>query len=180
MKKIKKNTVYAFIDSQNLNLGIRSLGWNLDFKRFRVYLKDKYDVKKAFLFIGYIPKNRNLYNHLQSSGYELVFKTTVKDNRGKPKGNVDAELIVWAMRSVYEKICDKVIIVSGDGDFAVLADFLLEKNKLLNFIAPNYKSMSILIKKTFSKKKKMSLLSSLNNEKGKLEIKKPLYRSGNR
>ena len=180
MKRIKKNTVYAFIDSQNLNLGIRSLGWKLDFKRFRVYLKDKYSVKKAFLFIGYIPENRNLYNYLQSSGYELVFKTTVKDNRGKPKGNVDAELIVWTMRFVYEKTCDKVIIVSGDGDFAILADFLLEKNKLLNFIAPNYKSMSILIKKTFSKKKKMSLLSSLNNEKGKLEIKKPLYRSGNR
>ena len=56
MKSIKQNTVYAFIDSQNLNLGIRSLGWNLDFKRFRVYLKDKYDVKKAFLFIGYNPK----------------------------------------------------------------------------------------------------------------------------
>ena len=155
-------------------------GWKLDFKKFRKYLANKFRVEKAFLFIGYIPQNRKLYNHLRYSGYELIFKTIVKDDHGKPKGNVDAELIVWTMRCIYEKICDKAVIVSGDGDFAVLADFLLEKDKLLKFIVPNYKTMSILIKKVFIKKKKMSLLSLLNNEQEKLAIKKPLYRSGNR
>ncbi|MBL7158947.1 hypothetical protein ISS85_00520 [Candidatus Microgenomates bacterium] len=40
----KKN--YAFIDSQNLNLGVLSQGWRLDFARFRVYLKEKYKVEK--------------------------------------------------------------------------------------------------------------------------------------
>lgn len=181
---------YAFIDSQNLNLGTSKdiyrkkkliyKGWKLDFKKFRIYLADKLRVEKAFLFLGYVPQNRKLYNHLQSSGYELVFKPTVKDPHGKPKGNVDAELIVWTMKYVYEKTCDEVVIVSGDGDFAVLADFLLEKNKLIRFIVPNYKTMSILIKKVFIKKNKVGLLSSLNNEKGKLAILKPLYRSGNR
>jgi len=48
---------YAFIDSQNLNLGIRSLGWNLDFKRFRKYLEEKYNVKVAYLFIGFMQSN---------------------------------------------------------------------------------------------------------------------------
>jgi hypothetical protein len=53
----KKETVYAFIDSQNLNLGtskdiIRNRkkiydGWKLDYKKFRKYLKDKYRVEKA-------------------------------------------------------------------------------------------------------------------------------------
>ncbi len=50
----KKENNYAFIDSQNLNLSILSLGWKLDFARFRVYLNEKYGVEKAFLFIGYI------------------------------------------------------------------------------------------------------------------------------
>lgn len=180
MRKKKDVVVYAFIDSQNLNLGIKDQGWRLDFARFRIYLKDKYKVKKAFLFLGFIPKNRKLYNHLKTSGYELVFKNTVKDDHGKPKGNVDAELIVWTMKCVYEKICNKVIIVSGDGDFAILAEFLLEKNKLLKFIVPNYKTMSILIKKVFNKRGNMGLLSFLNSEKEKLSIKKPLYRSGHR
>ena len=63
---MKRNgSVYAFIDSQNLNLGVRDQGWKLDFGRFRVYLKDKYKVEEAFLFIGYIPQNRNLYDSLK-------------------------------------------------------------------------------------------------------------------
>ncbi|MDD5071770.1 MAG: hypothetical protein PHQ42_03475, partial [Patescibacteria group bacterium] len=65
---------YAFIDSQNLNLGIKSLGWKLDFKKFRIYLKDKYRVNKAYLFLGYIPENQNMYRKLQEYGYILIFK----------------------------------------------------------------------------------------------------------
>ena len=59
MKKSKPNN-YAFIDSQNLNLGVRDQGWKLDFGRFRVYLKDKYQATKAFLFIGYVAGNQAL------------------------------------------------------------------------------------------------------------------------
>ena len=63
MKKLENN--YAFIDSQNVNLGIQELGWKLDFRKFRVYLREKYGVKKAYLFIGYLPENQNLYRSLQ-------------------------------------------------------------------------------------------------------------------
>jgi len=83
---MKKPIVYAFIDSQNLNLGtskdiykngkIIYKGWKLDFKKFRRYLKDKFRVEKAFLFIGYIKKNEKLYRFLKQSGYQLVFKPT--------------------------------------------------------------------------------------------------------
>lgn len=89
------STVYAFIDSQNLNLGILSQGWKLDFARFRVYLTEKYGVSKAYLFIGYIEKNKELYKFLKKSGYNLVFKPTVI-HKGETKGNVDAELVLWA------------------------------------------------------------------------------------
>lgn len=51
---------YAFIDSQNVNLGIRELGWQLDFARFRIYLKEKYGVSRAYIFIGYLPGNEHL------------------------------------------------------------------------------------------------------------------------
>ena len=59
----KKELVYAFIDSQNLNLGVRSQGWQLDFERFRIYLKNKYNVQRAFLFIGFIPIIIPFMNH---------------------------------------------------------------------------------------------------------------------
>ena len=42
----KQATNYAFIDSQNLHLGIRDLGWNLDYKRFLNDLAEKLAYKK--------------------------------------------------------------------------------------------------------------------------------------
>src|SRR3989344_1746269 len=103
---MKKEIIYAFIDSQNLNLGTSKdlykgkkliyKGWKLDFRKFRQYLKDKFRVEKAFLFIGYIPQHKPLYRYLRSCGYEMVYKPTVKDDQGKPKGNVDAELVLHA------------------------------------------------------------------------------------
>jgi len=37
---LKQENNYAFIDGQNLNLGIRELGWKLDFKKLRIYLRE--------------------------------------------------------------------------------------------------------------------------------------------
>jgi len=88
---------YGFIDSQNLNLAIRGQGWVLDFKKFRIYLRDKYKVEKAFLFIGYVPQNQDLYTGLQKGGYILVFKPTLTLPGGKVKSNVDAELVLHTM-----------------------------------------------------------------------------------
>ncbi len=85
MNNTKNN--YAFIDSQNVNLGIREAGWKLDFKKFRVYLKDKYRVEKAYLFIGLIPENQNLYRALQEYGYILIFKPIMKTADGSVKGS---------------------------------------------------------------------------------------------
>ncbi len=88
---------YAFIDSQNLNLAIHDQGWKLDFKRFRIYFNDKFYVKKAFIFIGYIATNESLYTSLQEFGYILIFKPTLYMPNGKVKGNTDAELVLHAM-----------------------------------------------------------------------------------
>ena len=139
--KLKKPqpVVYAFIDSQNLNLGIRSTGWRLDFRKFRLYLKNKYSVEKAYLFIGMMPANTRLYQSLQEMGYILVFRPTVEVKQGNKtvtKGNVDAELVLYASAIKFPEY-DKAIIVSGDGDFFCLADFLLDKNKLYLILVPN-------------------------------------------
>ena len=172
--KIKRETVYAFIDSQNLNLGTskdiyrnRKLiykGWKLDFKKFRIYLNNKFRVKKAFLFIGYIKQNEELYKKLKSYGYDLVFKPTVKDSSGKPKGNVDAELVLHCATIQYSNY-DQAVIISGDGDFYCLHEYLEEKKKLLRIIIPNEKSESSLLK-PFQKYKTFLVF-----DKDKLEFK---------
>lgn len=142
-KKILKT--YAFIDSQNLNLGVRSQGWRLDFARFRVFLADKYKVRKAFLFIGFIPKNRELYKSLTKAGYILIYKPVVESKKhAKTKGNVDAELALHAM--IEFPNYDKATIVSGDGDFYCLVEYLDKKRKLSKVIVPNKKYSSLLRK----------------------------------
>jgi len=160
----KKENNYAFIDGQNLNLAIRDQGWNLDFKSFRVYLKDKYNIEKAFLFIGFISEYQSLYTSLQSFGYILVFKPTLILPNGKPKGNVDAELVLHTM--IEYKNYDKALIVTGDGDFYCLVKYLLEQDKLLNLMVPNRFKYSSLLRK-FS-----SQIVFMNNLKYKLGYKK--------
>lgn len=138
--------VYAFIDSQNLNLGVRSSGWKMDYKKLRLYLKNKYGVERAFMFIGLVTNNQKLYTELQAAGFILIFKPTVKyfeNGKQTVKGNVDAELVLHAAAVEYKNY-DKAIIVSGDGDFACLAEFLRDNNKLLHIMAPNNKYSKLL------------------------------------
>ncbi|MEK7555922.1 MAG: NYN domain-containing protein [Patescibacteria group bacterium] len=143
MKKDKNN--YAFIDSQNLNLSIQELGWKLDFARFRVYLKEKYGVSKAFLFIGYVEDNQDLYTALQKYGYLVVFKPVLEYKNGKMKGNCDAELVLQAM--IEYPHCDKAVIVTGDGDFHCLVKYLVKQDKLKKLLIPNKQQYSALLKR---------------------------------
>lgn len=144
----KASTTYAFIDSQNLNLGVKSLGWDLDFEKFRIYLSAKYNVVKAFVFIGYMDGNSPLYQYLQESGYIVVFKPILQIKLGKTlkiKGNVDAELVLHSM--IEYPNYDRAIIVSGDGDFHCLIEYLEIKQKLFKVIIPNRKKYSQLLQK---------------------------------
>ncbi len=137
---------YAFIDSQNLNLGVKSLGWQIDYNKLRLYLKNKYQVTEAYMFIGLVSGNQKLYTHLQKAGFILIFKPTVQyfeNGIQAVKGNVDAELVLHAAAIQYANY-DKAIIVSGDGDFACLMQFLKENNKLLHIFTPNRKYSKLL------------------------------------
>ena len=144
MNKYKKQNNYAFIDSQNLNLSIKKCGWDLDFGKFIVFLKHKYRITKAILFIGYIQENKKLYGYLKKAGYILIYKP-VLGNGNFIKGNVDAELVLHTMLNY--KNFDKAIIVSGDGDFYCLIEQLVKDDKLLKIGIPNKKRYSALLRK---------------------------------
>jgi uncharacterized LabA/DUF88 family protein len=156
----KKPVVYAFIDSQNLNLGVANdvfhrgkkvyTGWSLDFKKFRRYLKDKHKVEVAFLFIGNLPGNEGLYEYLQRAGYVLILKptTSYKDSDGsvRVKGNVDTDIVLYAAAKEIDSY-DKAVIVTGDGDFLSLCTFLDEHGKLGRICIPNKLRHSQLLDK---------------------------------
>ena len=160
----RRENNYAFIDSQNLNLSIRDQGWVLDFGKFKQFLRDKYSVTHAFLFIGYIYENQDLYISLQKDGYILIFKPTLRLPDGRVKGNVDAELVLHTMIE-YDNY-DKALIVTGDGDFYCLVDYLVKKDKLLKLMIPNRNKFSSLLRKM------MPHIMFMNDLKGMLEYKK--------
>lgn len=132
----------AFIDGQNLYSGVLALGWKLDFTQFRQYLRDTYNVSKAFLFIGYKEDQQELYDQLEYQGYTLVFKPTITYKDGLTKGNVDADLVLNAMIE-YDNY-KKAVIVTGDGDFYCLIDYLRNQNKLAQVLIPNERLYSTL------------------------------------
>lgn len=165
MQKFLKN--YAYIDSQNLNMGVRALDWQISWHKFRVYLKEKYGVEIAYLFIGFIPEQQDLYSSLQKDGYILKFKPVLPNKDGGHKGNVDADMVLQIAVDFYENHFDKAVIISSDGDFYSVVKFLYEKQKLHTVISPHMKTCSILLKRTAKEK-----IVFIDNLRKKLEYKK--------
>ena len=154
---------YAFIDAQNVHLGIKSLGWKLDWAKFRVYLKEKYKVSEAYLFIGFMHDNQTLYEHLQKAGFILIFKPLVFTEDGVAKGNCDADLVLHTILKINEYT--KAIIVSSDGDFYSLVRHLYEKGKLEMVLSAHVETCSKLLKK--EAKEKINYMNNLNRKIGK-------------
>lgn len=177
--KLKGN--YAFIDSQNLNLGVQKIGWKMDWHKFREWLRTEYNVTHAFMFIGYMAENESLYEQMYAHGFLVVLKPTVdikqrpatnvqrsannqpstindrakhvrpgENDLGKTeeaeksqvKGNIDADLVLYAMKELPHY--DKAVIVSGDGDFFSLIEYLRDQKRLLKVLAPNRRFSTLL------------------------------------
>lgn len=141
----------AFIDAQNLYLGTiqASIPWKIDLYKFREYLRSKYNITKAFYFLGIVDEDRNdLYTRIQDAGFILLFRQHTSFMVGKKKGNVDADIIFSVMKSLYKnEIPNQVMLIAGDGDYKLLVDFLIEENRLRKILFPDQTRTSSLYKK---------------------------------
>ena len=142
----------AYIDGQNLYMGTAKSEprWIIDLARFRIYLDRKYDVGRAYYYLGYVQEGddiEKLYETIQAAGFILVFREHNSAMLGKKKGNVDADIIFSIMKRVYLKErFNKVVLVSGDGDYKMLVDFMIEQGKFEKILFPNRRYRSSLYK----------------------------------
>lgn len=145
---MKTENNLAFIDGQNLHLGTIQNNWKVDLKRFRVYLKDKYHIVEAYYFLGYVKETeQDLYNNLQKAGFIVLFKEHNPALKGTKKGNVDTDLVFEIMKNLIDnKNFYKIVLVSGDGDYKKVVDYLIKKNKFKKILFPNKKFASSLYK----------------------------------
>lgn len=156
---------YVFIDGQNLFMSLKETGWKIDFKRFFIYLKEKYCAKKIYIFMGYLSENKKVYRFYKKLGYCLVFKEVLKTKEGMVKGNCDAELVLQAMIDYHEY--DMAVIITGDGDFSCLVKYLKKNRKLKNILVPNLHKYSTLLKKAAGQQ-----INAMNDLRKKLEYVK--------
>lgn len=148
MKKNEEINI-AFVDGQNLHLGTTQNNWKINHFKFRKYLKDKYKVEEVYYFLGYISEEeQDLYNNLQKAGFIVLFKEHSVNLKGKKKGNVDTDIVFEIMKKLVDKEkFNKIVLVSGDGDYKKLVDYLIKKDKFKKILFPNNDFASSLYKK---------------------------------
>lgn len=130
----------AFIDGQNLTLSTTlSLDpWKVDLFRFRVYLREKYNVEEAYYFLGFMDeKYEKLYQRLSDAGFILVFRAHGDDFKSRKKGNVDTDIVFMMMKNFHERNdSKKFFLVSGDGDYYKTILYLKNKGVLGKILFP--------------------------------------------
>ncbi len=71
--------------------------WRLDFQRFRSYLRKKYGVAKAYLFLGYLEENKKLYQDV--SGVTIL-KVLKASRLAELTGRITEDLMLKAFKAV--------------------------------------------------------------------------------
>ncbi len=160
---------HAFIDGQNLHSGVRALGWKIDHKKFREYLRESFGVTKAFMFVGYMEEHQDLYNALQEAGFICFFKPLLRYDDGTIKGNVDADMVLQVMVDIENY--EKAVIVTGDGDFAGLIRHLANIGKLGQVIIPNSRNYSSFFERMDEFGKDKGTFIFMDNLKNKLSYR---------
>ncbi len=142
----------AYVDGQNLYMATARGRdpWRIDMRRFRVYLRNKYKVDEAYYFIGaFDDRHSSLYESLQRAGFILVFREHGMGLKSDKKGNVDVDLTLYALRDLIERgqEYEKALIVSGDGDYFRLVQYLIEKGRFEKMLLPCKRFASSLYKR---------------------------------
>ena len=148
MTKDSKTNIY--IDGNNLYRSAKDLGFEIDYKLFGNWLKQKYQTTKIFLFIGFIEEKKEFYDYLQECGFTLIYKQAILFDKNI-KGNCDAELVLKNVDDYHLKNFENCILISNDGDFGCLVEYLINKNVLHTIVSPNKNKCSILLRNKTNK-----------------------------
>ena len=134
-----KEKVAIFIDAANLSYVCKALQTNIDFNKFLPHLRSEYqwDIVNAFFYTalvkdeksGFISRH-NQMDWLRYHGFTTKVKQakqyTRADGTIRTKGNMDIEIAVGMMRAAESRNIQRLVLMSGDGDFRELIEYLQE------------------------------------------------------
>ncbi|RXH10135.1 NYN domain-containing protein [Bradyrhizobium guangzhouense] len=131
MPAASTNKIAIFIDGANLYAAVKTLGFDIDYKRLLQEFQSHGTLVRAFYYTAMVEDNefsalRPLIDWLDYNGYTVVTKPAKEyvdaTGRRKMKGNMDVELAVGAMEMAEH--VDQLVLFSGDGDFCSLVEAL--------------------------------------------------------
>ncbi len=121
-------TVTILVDVQNVYYTCRSAyKRNFDYNKFWAQATKNRKVIKAFAYAidSGDEKQTQFQNILRAIGFEVKLKPYIQRSDGSAKGDWDVGITLDAIE--YAEQSDIVILVSGDGDFAILVDKMVHK-----------------------------------------------------
>jgi len=122
-------TVTILVDVQNIYYTTRqAFGQSFDYNKFWAQItQDKKIVKAiAYAIDRGDQKQREFQNILRAIGFEVKLKPFIQRRDGSAKGDWDVGITLDAIK--YGKESDTLILASGDGDFDLLAQHLINEH----------------------------------------------------
>ncbi len=120
--------ILVLVDVQNVYYTTRqAFGCNFDYNKFWQRVSSQGRIEKAIAYaIGRGDNKQNEFqNILRAIGFEVKLKPFIQRADGSAKGDWDVGISIDAID--HADAVDKVVIVSGDGDFDLLVDYLRTK-----------------------------------------------------
>jgi uncharacterized LabA/DUF88 family protein len=142
-------TTQAYIDASNIIYSLKSSSWQLDFKKLKNYLKEKYQVSKIFYFGGRDTENKkqeSFYKVLEKLGYELKLVNVKQFSNGKKKADIDSFMTFEVMKNFNSY--NSILLFTGDGDYYHLFEFLRNQKKNTKLFS-NPQTCALDLKKLF-------------------------------
>lgn len=119
------NTIAVFVDVQNVYYTCRSaFSANFDYNALWADLSQHGEVVAAYAYAidRGDEKQRQFQHILRAIGFEVKLKPFIQRTDGSAKGDWDVGITIDMLASVSQ--ADILVLVSGDGDFALLVDTL--------------------------------------------------------
>ena len=121
-------TVTILVDVQNVYYTSRSAYQrNFDYNKFWAKATNNRTVIKAIAYAidSGDEKQKQFQNILRAIGFEVKLKPYIQRSDGSAKGDWDVGITLDAIE--YAEQSDTVVLVSGDGDFALLSEKMKDK-----------------------------------------------------
>ncbi|VAW46829.1 hypothetical protein MNBD_GAMMA02-1571 [hydrothermal vent metagenome] len=118
----------VFVDVQNIYYTTRdAFGRSFDYRAFWQHLSQQGEIvtANAYAISRNVDDQKKFQSALRHIGFEVKLKPFIQRSDGSAKGDWDVGITIDIMEAA--KDLDQIVLLSGDGDFAILLKHMMGK-----------------------------------------------------